>query len=110
MELNLIKQIKKSFEVQGVKFECKIATPILQAEVLQVVDGLSGAEMIKQIEIITFLFETVVEKITMKGVEYQPIEFFNMINFIDEGSQVFLGDSISEIIGAVFMTEQEIKK
>jgi len=110
LELDLVEQKEKTIDIEGIKVKLAKSNPMLQANLINVMEGVNTADMIKHVEIMSYFFENIVETVTYKGTKYKGDIFFSMIKLTDSNTQTFMAKLMSEIIGVFFLSEKSKKK
>jgi len=110
IELNLIKQEDKKIDIDGVLIDVVKPTPMVQANLINEMNGVEVADIINQVETMEYYFKNIITNVNYKGVDYKGIDFFNMLNITDAGIQEFITKVISEVITVYFLSGEQTKK
>ena len=112
--INLIKSESQTITVEGANISLVANSPIVQAELVKIMSKSEGKikaqDIVENVKLVEYYFTNIITNVEFNKVTYTGQEFFNMLNFIDEGTQAFITETLSEIIGVYFLTEKTKKK
>jgi len=110
MELSLFKQVEERLEIDGTLVVLHKIDPLLQARMAERMMGMDAEDLVKQVEVMEFVFSEVVKEITYKDVPYDGLTFFKMLSLTKTNNQTFVANTMARIIEVAFVGDEEEKK
>ena len=106
--MKLLSKVAPKIEEDGVSIQMPRVTKMMQANLIDL--SLKADDIVSKIALIDYVCNNCIESITIEGDKYDPAELAESADISDDETLMVLMKVASMVVGAAFLSEDDVKK